>query len=197
MSNKQKKRIALTIGIIGTFAVFLLMIITISRFEDSSDHGSLFSLVGYAGQMFNNFCAIFEVRDLLPINFERILPLTSKYVFGKKFDLLDFYDTIYSMTGVGINRFTTIIGGLVINVGLWGMMLYMVLYNIFLINFFKKMKGALNVHQLVILSYVMLAPVKGLFGLPFSTVSDTLLLFFSVFLYVVFKYKLRRNEFGS
>lgn len=193
MSSKMKKRIVLAMSILGGIVFLLLIIITVSRFEDSDDWGALFSFIGYAGQMYNNFCSVYEVNEFFPMTLDRIFPLLSKYLEGRQFDLIDFYDKMNALTGVAVNCFTTMIGGLLINVGFIGMVLYMFVYNVFSINIFKRFRGTLGIHQLVLLSYLIIVPVKGLFGLPFTTVNDTLMFVFSMILYFTFKHTLEKD----
>lgn len=167
-----------------------LLIITMSRF-DSAESGTLHSLVGYGGQMYTNFCSVYEVRGMFDFTTERIFPIINKYLLGNTFDLLAFYDRVYSQTGVTVNVFTTILGGLIINVGLGGMVLYLLVYNLVFGRLFKSFKEVIGVQHLVVLSAAVLIPAKGMFGLPFSGIPDSLLLMFFTFLYVLFKYRLK------
>ena len=191
MPLRQRRRIMLASLLFGGVVLVIFLIITFSRF-DSTDSGTLHSLVGYAGQMYNNFCSVYEVRGLFGFTTERVFPLTNKYLFGGSFDLLAFYDRIYSQTGVSVNCFTTIFGGLVINIGLGGMVCFMLAYNLIFYKLFKTFDAAIGIHHLIILSVAVLIPAKGMFGLPFSSVSDSLVLIFSTLLYVLFKYRLKK-----
>ena len=190
MGRKLEKRTLLISCVLGGGILAFLLIITMSRF-DSAESGTLHSLVGYAGQMYTNFCSVYEVRGLFEFTTERIFPIINKYLLGNTFDLLAFYDRVYSQTGVTVNVFTTILGGLIINVGLGGMILYLLFYNWIFCKLFKSFKEVIGVQHLVVLSVAVLIPAKGMFGLPFSGIPDSLLLLFSTFLYVLFKYRLK------
>ena len=162
--------------------------ITISRFADGEDNGAWFSFIGYAGQMYNNFCVFFEYGRDLPITIERIMPITYKYILGGDFNLFDFYERIESTTGFYAACFYTVIGGLLINVGLIGMMIYLLLYYIIAYRMIKGFNKNPDFSYLIIYSLLLLVPIKGMFDIPFTGISDTLYIFFSIFLFWLFKY---------
>lgn len=188
MPSKVKRNIRLLALILGALVFVFMAAITISRFEDDADNGAWFSFIGYAGQMYNNFCVFFEHGTHLPVTIERIMPITYKYVLGGDFNLFDFYERIESVTGFYAACFYTLIGGLLINVGVWGMIVYLLLYYVIA---YRTMIG-INKNQefsyLIGYSVLLLVPIKGMFDIPFTGISDTLYIFFSIALFWLFKY---------
>ena len=188
MPNKVKRHIRILALVLGALILAFMATITISRFADGEDNGAWFSFIGYAGQMYNNFCVFFEYGRDLPITIERIMPITYKYILGGDFNLFDFYERIESTTGFYAACFYTLIGGLLINVGLIGMMIYLLVYYIIANWMIKGFNKNPDFSYLIIYSLLLLVPIKGMFDIPFTGISDTLYIFFSIFLFWLFKY---------
>lgn len=94
--------------IIGGFAVFLIMIISMSRFGDS-DSGTLLSLINYFGQPINNFGILFD-RFHDYTGTKSVFPL----LFGEKgatgAEVLSDVDSFISEYGFSNNSFKTFVG---------------------------------------------------------------------------------------
>lgn len=192
MDSKARKQIYIVFILLGVLITTYFVIVTISRFGDRMEGGGSLSFIGYAGQMYNNFCVFFDKATNLPIDIERIFPIINKYVLGHNFDLLAYYDKIYTLSGVPVNCFATILGGLYINIGLIGMLVYLSIYLIFSNSILSNFSHEIDFSYIILLSVLILVPVRGLFGLPFNSPGDSLIIISSICLFLLFKYSIKK-----
>lgn len=191
---KLRRRIVLSVSIPIGLILLIFVSVTISRFALGEHNGAWYSFVGYAGQQYNNFCAVFEYGRDLPFTIERIMPLTYKYAFGGNFDLMEYYENISVKTGITVNNFYTLLGGLYLTTGIPFTILCISIYNIFAMKICQKVSFTFNFSYLILLSIIILVPVKGMFDVPFPYVGDTLVNFLLIGLFLLFKHSLNFNN---
>ena len=189
----KTKRIFITsvsIILLALFSVFVL--ITVDRFEDSYGYNNspILSIIGYGGQQFNNFCSFLNASDKAPFTLERIMPFTNHFIWGNTFVQRDFYMRVYLLTGTEVNRFGTILGALAINIGIFGTCVYMFLYSFVASKFMSHMKGYVDFSYFLLFSFFISIPVQGLCGIPNTSIAASLNMFYTFFLFYLFKRKI-------
>ena len=193
MSEKCKHRLFLLSAIAGGAVLVFFMIITASRFAMHTGYGTLYSLLGYAGQPYNNFCMVIEYGESSPFFIDRLLPVFSKYILKhEQFHLALYYDEITSYIGIAVNCFYTLLGGLYLNVGYTGLLICLVIYEFCATKTMKAVQLNFSFSNLILLSILILVPIQGMFDIPFPYVQDTLANLFCICVYFVFKYTLKK-----
>lgn len=189
---KTKKIFILSLSVVLYFLFMFFLIITIDRFEDSYGYNNspILSIIGYAGQQFNNFCSFVEASHNTSFTIERIMPITNHFLLGNSFDQKEFYLRVFLQSGVEVNRFATILGALTINVGILGACVYMFIYSFIASKIFSKMKGVVDFSYFLLFSFFISIPVQGLFGLPNTSVGASLNMFYTFILFYLFKHKI-------
>lgn len=187
-SYKMKKRLILSVLIPIAIILFIFTSITISRFAYRGDNEALYSFIGYAGQQYNNFCAVFEYGKDLPFTIERIMPITYKYVIGGQFDLMEYYDSLATSTGIKVNNFYTLLGGLYLTTGGVFTIFYIAVLYLFNTYICKKASSTMDFSYFVLLSICILIPIKGMFEVPFPSVGDSLVNITLIGIFVMFRY---------
>lgn len=184
-----KRRIVITIGCIAGIIFLLLLAITFSRFDDGGKN-AVGSLVGYAGQHINNFCATISYGSNSPHSSERIFPLFNKLVHHHSFRLADHYDNIESNLSIIVHNFDTFGGEVYLDFGWTGYIICMLC--IIVTGIIVKNKWhTVEFYQLFILSIFINFYNYGLFAWPFIghyTTSSVLLM---LIISVLFRYKVK------
>lgn len=164
--------------------------ITLSRFDASTDY-AIDSLIGYAGQPFNNFCAALPYSEWYKFRPERVMPLTTLILNHTHMDLNTYYEIIAEEYPIQINVFFTLFPIVIMDAGILGLIVYMLIYLFIVHHFLLPKKGQLTIDfsSLVILALVSLYIVQGVFHNPFFNHFNTTYALFSFLLYFVFKYK--------
>lgn len=184
-----KKRIVIAFGCIAGVILFLLLAITFSRFDDGGKN-AMGSLVGYAGQHINNFCAAVSYGGDAPHSSERIFPLFNKLVHHHSFRLPDHYENIESSLNIIVHNFDTFGGEVYLDFGWIGYIICMLC--IIMTGIVVKNKWHIvEFYQLFILSIFINFYNYGLFAWPFIghyTTSSVLLI---LIISALFHYKVR------
>lgn len=188
MPKAQRRKIIISSLVpIGLIVVFFISI-TVSRFAHDAVGSTMDSFIGYAGQMYINFCSVFENAKNLPFTIERIAPLTYRHVLGQDFNLMDYYSRLNDDTGIYVNVFYTLLGGLYMTIGGFGTLVYVALFYFIAAYICRKITETCDFSYILLLSIIVLVPIKGMFDVPFPSTSDSLTIFITLFLFYIFKY---------
>ncbi len=188
MPKSQRRKILISALVpMGLIVVFFISI-TVSRFAYESTNGALNSFIGYAGQMYINFCSIYEHASNMPFTIERIAPLSYRYILGKDFNLMEYYSRLNDETGVLVNVFYTLLGGLYLTLGGVGTIVYICIFCYAANYICKKITETCDFSYIILLSIIVLVPIKGMFDVPFPSTSDSLTIFITLILFSVFKH---------
>lgn len=195
MSPTQRKYINAVFLSFAGIAFIGIMIITLSRFDDGSSQ-ALDSIIGYAGQQVNNFCALLPYVDFAHLYPDRVFPLYQYVVKGEPYDMIKLYSFLSNLYPIRINVFFTLFGGLLIDTGIVGLIVFLLLYVFISQKLIHTQQNTINISQLFIWSLLFCIPVRGLFGWPFTTYNNSLYIFFSIGLFILFNYtfKFGRNK---
>lgn len=168
--------------ILAVFVGLILLYIsiaTISRFSDTS-YGAENSLLIYMGQsylQFNHF--IEEFPSSGSITLRRIFPFIYSLIYGN--ESIDVYrDLITARTGMDIGIFYTLLGDLFVDVGIVGMYIYAIVYNIVARHSLRGNK--MDISSLLLLNLLFLIPLQGVFYYSFWKKQVT----FCAFLVILF-----------
>lgn len=190
LSRRQiiRTRIAFIMG--GVIILVGFLSITFSRFDAGTDY-AIDSLIGYAGQPFNNFCAALPYSEWIKFRPERVMPLTNLIVNHTHMDLNDYYELIADEYPIQINVFFTLFPIVIMDAGIGGLIIYLIIYLLIANHFLlpSKDQTSIDFSALVILALISLYVVQGLFHNPFYNHFNTAYALFSFMLYFVFKYK--------
>lgn len=195
MSLTQRRYINIVFLFFAGIAFVGMSIITLSRFEDGGNQ-ALDSIIGYAGQQVNNFCALLPYVDLAHLYPDRLFPLYQYVVKNQPYDTLEFYSYISSLYPIEMNVFFTIFGGLLVDTGILGLLVFIVVYLLTTRYLRRSINNEITIQHLFILSLLFCIPIRGLFGWPFTTYKNSLYIFFSIGLYIFFNHTFifRRNK---
>ncbi len=189
LSGVIKKKIYIVFLSLGLILIILFSFITISRFGNSSttENVAWYSIVGYAGQMLNNFNIALEQGNIFHVFPNRVFPLYNLLVNGHIYINSDYYDILESIYYLQANVFMTLFGNLLLDVGLVGLLLFMFIY-LFIANKLIRDNNSIDFSQCILLVVLLCIPIRGLFGWPFAGHISSMYILLSIGLYVVFKY---------
>lgn len=184
-----KRKILLITSAFASLVGFMLIYITLARFDGSDSHRDPFeSLYGYAGQHVNNFCTMIIHGGDAPITFDRIFPLLSK-ISGHTFDLFDHYDAItaHLSSNIYVNVFDTFGGEIFLDLGWFGYIIFFILLIIatfYIKNYWQEM----TFNRVFILVIMISFFTRGLFAWPFTGHYTTMALALTLSCCYLFKY---------
>lgn len=162
----QKKRRVYAILIVAMLVLFrYFAFMTAERVNASS----MFSnseefLVSYAGQPYSTFIYYFEECTWHPYNFRRLLPLITSFIFGR-FNLTEYRSIIYSHNNVNVNGFSTFMGDIYVDVGLIGLIIFMLVFSGIAKRIMKR--DSFGLAQLIYLGIIVQIPLFGVFYYSF------------------------------
>lgn len=186
---RKRKVYVLTAGI--AFSVVLLiglLATTLSRFDSTAADYAFNSIIGYAGQNVNNFCVCLPYIDIGHVYGERVLPLLTFLRTGQPYDMSEYYSFLAQFYPFQINVFFTMFGGLLMDMGVIGLCIYLCFYLVITNYMASPRNQVLSTPQILMFALVVCVPIRGLYGYPFTTTNGTLYLFLIFFSYILFRY---------
>ena len=189
MSNHHRVLIRNIFIALGSLALVGFLSITFSRFDDSTDY-AIDSLVGYAGQTFNNFCAFLPYSEIYQFRFERTFPLLNLLTHHHHVGLLEYYDMLENEFPIYMSVFFPFFGSAIIDLGWIGISIIYVLYLMCYRYLVLPDRGTniIDFSSLVIMAVLTGFISQGLFHYPFAYHENTAYAIFSLLLYFIFKY---------
>ncbi len=188
MPAAQRRKLLINSLIPIGLIVVLFISITVSRFAYREANGSLNSFIGYSGQMYINFCSVFENAQNMPFTIERIAPLTYRYILGQDFNLVEYYSRLNDEVGISVNVFYTLLGGLYLTIGEVGTIIYVGIFYFIAKYICRKIMETCDFSYIMLLSILFLVPIKGMFDVPFPSTSDSLTIFITLILFYIFNH---------
>lgn len=160
LTNEKLKKIKnVMLGLICLVLSYLIAV-TADRFGNSSS-GFQDSLIEYAGQSYLNFCLFFDNFNYDHFSLQRIMPLFTSF-FNPQFSLSDYKEHIAAITGMDIGIFYTLLGDLYVDVGIFGMISYSIIYNIISSKYIRSQKK-MNFSSLITIGILYQIPLHGVF----------------------------------
>lgn len=124
-------------------------------------------LLRYAGQSYANFCDYYDNLNWHAYTLRRVLPLSS-YLLGGKWSLSEYDIEVLKETRMELGQFSTMMGTILIDLGIIGLLVYSLIYN--RIASYVMKAGFFDITQLLWLGIVIQVPLHGVFYYSFHTV---------------------------
>lgn len=158
MDLGKKKTLAITLSVpFGVLSVYFISI-TIARASLGDDTADNF-FIRYAGQTYLYFCDFYENIQWHPYSLQRVFPLSSSIILGR-FDLNTYRDLIALHTNKTMNVFYTFLGDIFVDLGMFGLVIFTVVY----VRLTKSvLKKRLDLSSLLKLGVLIQVPLHGLF----------------------------------
>lgn len=175
---KIKFAIILSILLIPTSIYFIL--VTEARFGEGEDAEN--SLVVYAGQTYPNFCKLYHHYSFKELTFDRVFPITTKYVFGHDFETTEYREKEESRIGMKTGIFFTYLGDAMLDFGVIGMIIYTVFYVLLARKSLVKNKRIVDVSYLIIMLLLIRQVSNGYFAYVYKSINTSLFVIGSLFI---------------
>lgn len=192
LSHKQNKYILVVFSCFFTIVFTGFIIITLSRFDDGASN-AIDSLIGYSGQQLNNFCAILPYVDIAHLYPDRVFPLCQYIINKQPYDMLEYYSFLHDVYPIRMNVFFTLFGSLLIDTGILGLLIFLLLYYVLTAKL-NSSNDVINSSSLFMWGLLFCIPVRGLFGWPYTNFSNTLYIWFSIALFILFHYNIKSGN---
>lgn len=190
----KKKWILIFLVIIGVSAFVGLLSITLSRFDANATDYAFDSFVGYAGQNLNNFCACLPYSDIEFLFADRVAPLTTFLSTGKPYDMKEFYGELSMFYPLQVNVFFTVFGDVLMDTGIIGLGMYLLLYLLFANYLVLPRNNVLYTPQILMFALLVGVPVYGLYSYPYIRTTGTLYQLTLLVLYILFRYSFKYGK---
>lgn len=172
-------------------AVPLFVGITITRFGNDGRLYAWYSIVGYAGQMLNNFSMCVAQDNLSNFFVDRVFPLYNFLVNGKMYINTEYYDILSGVYNMHVSVFTTVFGTLLLDVGVVGLVVFLLIYLCAYKILVYKSIFSLDISNCFVMTLLLCVPIRGLFGHPFSGHVQSAYILYTLLLYFVFRYRVK------
>lgn len=188
-SYKHIIRILFT-SVFGVILLFFVAV-TAARYYNVAQY-AIQMLLLYIGEPFVEFCYFWDFFQSPDMSLQRILPFTHQFILGKNIDLEIYRAHVAAKSGLFIGVFFTFLGDLLIDIGRFGMMVYVLIYHIVArLLLRRKDPQVLPFHHILIWLLLILLPLEGLFYYSFHTVRMSYYVIETILLVILFKYKIR------
>lgn len=164
MQAKEKRRVTLGAIVIVVLMVIYMTVVTISRFNnvfsDATDYAEAFSLLDYSGQSFLNFNDFFVNYEDQRYTFARIFPFLHDWFSIDSFDLAVYKRSIKMDIGV----FPSFLGDFYIDLGIWGIIIYTIIYlAIYIFSQISNIHRSKKIQHIIMLFLMYQVPLNGVF----------------------------------
>lgn len=176
MDRRQRRKALMPFAVFGGIVGLFIAAVTLARFsmvDVADDTGTFDSLLAYSGQSFVNFNYFFTQYTARSIHLDRIFPLTNYFIWHPGWNLEDYRDLIWSDSGLNIGVFFTFLGDLLIDLGHFGMIIYVVLFYLLttLVCRSANNDGTICLSRLLIVLMLFLIPLQGIFYYSFYKIN--------------------------
>lgn len=198
MTKEQRRKALMPFAVFGGIVGLFIAAVTVARFEMASvanDTGAFDSLLAYSGQSFINFNYFFCEYTAQGIHLDRIFPLTNYFIWHPGWDLEDYRDTIWSVSGLNIGIFYTFLGDLLVDLGHMGMAFYVLLFAL-LTHFVCKSAnndGTITLSRLFVILILYLIPLQGIFYYSYYKVNIGYFIVGTLFVCWVLNHTIKRK----
>ena len=166
-------------------AAIYFLLVTESRFGEGE--GSENSLIVYSGQTYPNFCKFYHHYSFKEVTFDRVFPITTKYVFGHDFNTTTYREKEESRIGMKTGIFFTFLGDAMMDFGLIGMIIYTLLFAMLARRSLKSKDYVVDVSYLIIMLLLLRQISNGYFAYVYKSISTSLFLIGSLFIAYLLK----------
>ncbi|MBR3408795.1 MAG: oligosaccharide repeat unit polymerase [Paludibacteraceae bacterium] len=198
MDRQQRRKALIPFAAFGGIVGLFIAAVTVSRFAMvgvANDTGAFDSLVAYSGQSFVNFNYFFTQYSARGIHLDRIFPLTNYFVWHPGWNLEDYRDLIWSDSGLNIGVFFTFLGDLLIDLGRFGMIVYVLIFSS--ISYFlcrsANNDGTITLSRLFVILILYLIPLQGIFYYSYYKVNIGFFIVGTLFVCWVLNHTIKRK----
>lgn len=168
LDQQQRRKALMPFAVFGGIVGLFIAAVTIARFaiaDIADDTGAFDSLVAYSGQSFVNFNYFFCEYSARGIHLDRIFPLTNYFIWHPGWNLEDYRDLIWDDSGLNIGVFFTFLGDLLIDLGHFGMVIYVLIFYLVstLVCRSSNHEGTISLSRLLVILVLFLIPLQGIF----------------------------------
>ena len=168
MEQQQRRKALMPFVVFGGIVGLFVAAVTVARFamvDIANDTGTFDSLLAYSGQSFVNFNYFFTQYTVHGIHLDRIFPITNYFIWHPGWNLEDYRDMIWSYSGLNIGVFFTFLGDLLIDLGHFGMVVYVLLF--YLLSTYvcrsANEEGTIRLSRMLVILVLFLIPLQGIF----------------------------------
>lgn len=156
---KVKRKLYYFVFVIILLLIVYLTLMTVSRFGDGSN-AAFDSLITYLGQSYINFCFFFDNYKVPYQNWAFLFPFTYYYILDLPAGTVSVITEMSILTGYNSNIFPTFMGQLIIALGQFTALLFVIFYIlIFNCRMFKIRKkknfNVLNLYEYIFFSSIV------------------------------------------
>ena len=162
----NRKTKALTFSLASVFLTLIIGYFIFVSFARTELTGNSY-LLGYAGQAYTHFCDYYDNMNWHAYTLRRVLPLSSYFLEGK-WSLADYDILVLNKTGMQLGLFSTMMGTILIDLGVFGLLVYSLIYNR-IASYVMKPKS-FDITQLLLLGIIIQVPLHGIFYYSFHAV---------------------------
>ena len=168
MGQQQRRKSLMPFAVFGGVVGLYVAAVTVARFamaDIADDTGTFDSLLAYSGQSFVNFNYFFREYSAHGIHLDRIFPITNYFIWHPGWKLEDYRDMIWSESGLDIGVFFTFLGDLMIDLGHFGMVAYVLVFYLVCTYVCRSAnnKGTITLSRLLVILLLFLIPLQGIF----------------------------------
>ena len=190
LSKALKRAISfISIAFASLFIVYLVAV-SEARFSER-DGGASTSALQYAGQGYLNFCYFWEKGKFEYITAEREFPLVYHTLFKIDSDDIRRNDRSGEQ-GFFISVFATFIGDIMLDISPIGMIIWVLCYFFLCMIAIKSPhRKEMNIGEVIAVFVLSVVPIFGIFYYRFFSYTYTLMLIFTILLYLLSQYKIK------
>lgn len=174
--------------LVSTMAIYFVAV-SISRFEDRNT-GTNGYLAYYAGQTYPHFVNVWDHYTYDGITVDRLLPITSKYILRNKFDRTLYREREGQRIGAPVNIFFTFLGDALIDFGVVGMFIYLIIFVMICKRCMKSFIRSVTLSHLIIYVLLIRQIALGLFAYVYTSINASILIIGSIYI----SYLLKKNN---
>lgn len=165
MNRKVRKGVNATFLLLGIAGFIYISAVTVSRFSDRNDTDVDESVINYAGQEFIQFTDLYNRYSFREVTFDRVLPITTKYILGHDFNMTEYREQWGGRLGMRTGVFFTFLGDAMLDFGKFGMCLYTLIFYLVAMAFVKRRRaGVVSLSNMMIFIAISRIPLLGMFA---------------------------------
>ncbi len=162
-TRKIKIVLGSVIGVVALIGVTYIGAVSIARFEDRKNGNAVTSIAQYAGQGYLNFCYFWENANTNEIATEREFPLLNHFI-AKVDSNPDRRGERAAKQGFFISVFATFAGDILLDIGMVGLTLWIIMYAILTTLVIKyRDRRQYDISEVLALFFLASIPLFGIF----------------------------------
>lgn len=174
IAKELKRKLIVVLIVLSIPVAIYFVAVTVSRFGEGTDAES--SLVSYAGQTYPVFCELCHKYIFDGVTFDRLFPITTKYVFGNDFNMSIYRENVESRIGMSTGVFFTFLGDAIVDFGFLGVFIYTLFYVLLLRNGLRRKSNVVSLSYLIIMLLLVRQVSLGYFAYVYKSINTSVLI---------------------